>query len=136
MIVYLDSSCGVSLIKTEPTTESVRSYVDELIDDGHLIVSGQIFETELKRVAIRFGITMARADNLLASIEVIEHEPADFTRAGSLAMHDLGSLDALHLATAQRAQALAMLTFDSQLAAASTASGIPVLDITRPRTLH
>ena len=136
MIVYLDSSCGVSLIKKEPTTESVRSYVDDLIDDGHLIVSGQIFETELKRVAVRFGIDPQRATDLLDSIELIEHEPVDFSRAGSLSMPDLGSLDALHVATAHRANAMAMLTFDTRLAAASAAVGIPVLDVTRPRTLH
>ena len=136
MIVYLDSSCAVSLVKDEPTTDAVQSYVDDLLDDGHLIVSGQICETEVRRVAVRFGIDAGRATDVLEAIEVIEHDPIDFTRAGSIAMRDLGSLDALHVATAQRANAMAMLTFDARLAAASEAVGIPVLDVTRPRTSH
>ena len=91
--------------------------MDDLIDNGHLIVSGQIFEAEMKRVAVRLGIDQQRATDVLESIELIEHEPVDFSRAGALAMPDLGSLDA-------------------RLAAASETVGIPVLDITRPRTLH
>lgn len=136
MIVYLDSSCGVSMMKTEPMTPAVRAFVDDLLDDGHLMVSGQIFDTEMHRVAVRLGIDAAEATEVIRSISIIEHEAIDFERAGRFPMRDLGSLDALHLAVAQRAGASAILTFDTALAAAAASVGLPVLDVNRPRTLH
>ena len=136
MIVYLDSSCGVAMMKEEARTASIRAYVDDLITDGHLVVSGEIFETELRRTGWRLGLPQTQAEQVIAAVTVVEHESIDFTRAGRITAPNLGSLDGLHLATAQRAQAMAMLTFDARLESAAEAVGIPVLDVTRPRTLH
>lgn len=136
MIVYLDSSCGVALIKDEQRTDAIRAYLDDLLDDGHIVLAGQIFETELQRVAIRLGLPVTQATNVIDSVVIVEHETVDFRRASGYQMAQLGSLDALHLATAERARADVMLTFDSRLADASETVGIPVLDVTRARTLH
>ena len=134
MIVYLDSSCGVAMMKREMRTDAIRAYIDDLVSDGHTIISGQIFETELRRTGWRLSLPEVHADQVIESVTIVEHDSLDFIRAGRFTEPNLGSLDALHLATAQRAQAMTMLTFDGRLEAASTAAGIPVLDVTQPRT--
>ena len=136
MIVYVDASALVPLIKIEDASEQLRDYLGDLVDDGHLLVAGQLLETEMLRAANRQGISAEAVDAVLENVYLIEHEPSDFTGAARFPMTELGSLDALHLATAQRARVSAMITMDAQLTAASEAVGIPGLDTSRPRTLH
>ena len=136
MIVYVDASALIPLIKEESTSSAIVPFLADLIDDGHLIVAGQLIETEMRRAAIRQGISDRAVRSVLESVNIFEHEPADFINAGRFPTENLGSLDALHLAAAQRVGTTAMITFDDRLAAASEATGIPVLDVTRPRTLH
>ena len=56
MIIYVDSSVLVTLIKRESTTDLVIAYLDDLAEDNHPLVAGQLVETEMRRVASRFGI--------------------------------------------------------------------------------
>ncbi len=128
MIVYLDASVAVSLIKDEAGSDEVRELLDGLVDDAHLILSGRLLETEMRRTANRLGISMAVVDSTLEALAVVEHEKADFRRAGTFESTNLGSLDALHLATALRVQADVMLTRDRSLAAACEAEGLSLLD--------
>jgi hypothetical protein len=133
VIVYVDSSALVPLMKTEDRSTEVGAYLDELVDDQHLLVSSQLLETELHRAARRQGISSSVVASLIDIINVFELEPSDFSVAGQFPVESLGSLDALHLAAAQRAGASVMITLDSQLAAASAAMGIAVLDTASPR---
>ena len=128
MIVYLDASVAVSLIKDEAGSEEVRDLLDGLIDDAHLVLSGRLIETEMRRTARRLGISMAAVDSTLDALAVVEHEKSDFRRAGSFDSRNLGSLDALHLATALRVQADVMLTRDRSLASACETEGLALLD--------
>jgi predicted nucleic acid-binding protein len=133
MIVYVDSSALVPLMKTEDRSNEVSAYLDDLVDDQHLLVSSQLLETELHRAAWRQGISSSVVASLIDIINVFELEPSDFSVAGQFPVESLGSLDALHLAAAQRAGASVMITFDSQLAGAAVAMGISVLDTSKPR---
>jgi len=133
MIVYVDSSALVPLMKTEDRSNEVSAYLDDLVDDQHLLVSSQLLETELHRAAWRQGISSSVVASLIDIINVFELEPSDFSVAGQFPVESLGSLDALHLAAAQRAGASAMITFDSQLAGAAAVTGISVLDTSKPR---
>ena len=128
MIVYLDASVAVSLIKDEAGSDEVRELLDGLIDDAHLVLSGRLIETEMRRTARRLGISMVAVDSTLDALAVVEHEKSDFRRAGLFDSRNLGSLDALHLATALRVQADVMLTRDRSLAAACEAEGLALLD--------
>lgn len=51
MIVYAETSAVIPLIKKEPTSESLRSYFGDLINDGHLLLTARLTETELRRTA-------------------------------------------------------------------------------------
>lgn len=132
MIAYLDASVVVPLIKIEDASEALRSYLDDLRGDGHLLVSCRLLETELRRAAIRQRIPQESVTAILDTINVFELVAADFVRAGLLDFENLGSLDALHLATALRVPADVMLSDDVRLAEASEAMGLPVLDTSIP----
>ncbi len=135
MIVYVDASVLVTLIKHERTSASVIAYLDELAEDEHPLVSGQLVETEMRRVANRLGIDQMSLLPVLERVNLVDQTPVDFRQAGTLQSRNLGTLDALHLATALRTRASAMLTFDSQLEQACSEMGIPVLDVFSPRVL-
>jgi len=136
MIAYLDASIVVPLIKIEDASGEIRDYLQELRDDGHLLVSARLAETEVRRAAARQGISQATVTTLLDTINVFELTPADYVTAGRFAFGNLGSLDALHLAAALRVPADVMLSHDARLVEASEASGLPVLDSAIPaRTL-
>lgn len=132
MIVYVDSSVIVPLIKTEDASDELTSYLDELLEDGHLLVSGRLLETEVKRAANRQGIDSIAVQQATAGVTLVQHLGGDFTMAGSFSDENLGSLDALHLATALRVGVDCMITLDRQLEASAEAVGIPVLDIALP----
>ncbi|MGA0208378.1 MAG: type II toxin-antitoxin system VapC family toxin [Candidatus Nanopelagicales bacterium] len=128
MIVYLDASVAVTAITDEPGSAETRSLLDGLTNEAHLVLSGRLLETEMRRTARRLGISMTAVDSTLDALAVVEHERSDFRRAGTFQMRNLGSLDALHLATALRVQADVMLTRDRSLAAACEAEGLALLD--------
>jgi predicted nucleic acid-binding protein len=128
VIVYLDASVAVTAITDEPGSAETRSLLDGLTNEAHLVLSGRLLETEMRRTAIRLGISMIAVDSTLDALAVVEHERSDFRRAGTFQMRNLGSLDALHLATALRVQADVMLTRDRSLAAACEAEGLALLD--------
>jgi predicted nucleic acid-binding protein len=127
VIVYLDASVAVTAIKDEDGSSEVRQMLDELADESHLVLSGRLLETEMRRTAMRLGISMGVIDSALEAIAIVEHERLDFSRAGSFDAQNLGSLDALHLATALRVQADVMLTKDKSLAAACETEGLALL---------
>jgi predicted nucleic acid-binding protein len=115
------------MIKTEPAAEGIRMTLDSLDADLHLLMSGRLLETEMRRTAVRQGISRAVVDSAIRPISLIEHEGADFHSAGLFKDRNLGSLDALHLATALRARVDAMMTSDQALARASESEGLPIL---------
>lgn len=132
MIAYLDASVVVPLIKIEDASEELRSYLDDLRDEGHLLVSCRLLETELRRAAIRQRIPQETVTAILDTINVFDLVAADFVSAGLLDFENLGSLVALHLATALRVPADVMLSDDARLIEASKAMGLPVLETSIP----
>jgi len=132
MIAYLDTSCAVALLKREQKSQEITDYLEEWTDDGHLLVAGELLATELNRVAIRFGIEAQKVQGIIEALNLVAHTSSDFRVAGQLPGGRLGSLDALHMATALRIGVDALLSDDTELVSASEAAGIPVLDTSLP----
>ena len=130
MIVYVETSAAAKLLKREPESAVVREFIAQLIDDEHLVVSGRILETELRRVAVRQGIDQDKASEVLELLDVLEHDRSQLRQAGTIVGEQVRSLDALHLAAAMRVGADAMLTFDERLERACELVGLPVLSVT------
>ena len=129
MIVYVETSAAAKLLKREPESAIVREYIAQLVDDEHLVVTGRILETELRRVATRQGIDQEKATAVLELLDVLDHDRPQFRQAGTVGGPDTRSLDALHLAAALRVGADAMITFDERLERACGLVGLPVLAI-------
>lgn len=132
MIAYLDTSCAAPLLKREEKSEEISDYLEEWTQDGHLLVAGELLATELNRVATRFGIEAEKVQSITEALNLVAHTSSDFRMAGQLPGGRLGSLDALHLATAIRIGVDALFSDDAELANASEAAGIPVLDTSVP----
>ena len=131
MIVYVETSALIPLIKKEDSSLSIRDYLGDLVDDGHVLLTGRLSETELRRAAHRWGAPQAHATIVLEALVIEEQNPSHFKLAGTLGSANLRSLDALHVATAVATSCSAMITLDARVAEASEAVGIPVLDSNR-----
>jgi len=138
VIVYLDSSVILRKVLRQPG--SLREWT--AVRTG---VASALAETEclrtLDRLRLRAGLSdqeLARRRQtvfrLLDSLEVVEVTGAVLARAAQPLPTELGTLDAIHLATAllwheQSGDHIAMATHDVSLATAARASGLTVLGI-------
>ena len=128
MIVYVETSALTPLIKREKSSLAIREYLDDLSEDGHLLLSGRLTETELRRAAHRYDLPQSQATSILEALQIEEQTQAHFRIAGTLGSPNLRSLDALHVATAVASGCSAMVTLDRRVADASDSVGIPVLN--------
>ena len=136
MIVYVDSSVLLRLVLRQPGALKEWSSVEE----G---VTSALTQVECLRTLDRLRIVERIPDDALASrreaifgilatLSVVEVAGSILDRAAQPLPTALGTLDAIHLATAQlwreRAAAeLTMATHDTALATAARALGMPVV---------
>ncbi|PMB97249.1 type II toxin-antitoxin system VapC family toxin [Brevibacterium luteolum] len=123
-VVYVDTSALAALLKPEPESESLERWLD---DASATLVSSDLLETELRRVAVRDGLSQTDVTALLDGVALAALDRAVFRNAGFLPMEMLRTLDALHLEAAIRLDADAMLTYDHRLALAAEAAGLTVI---------
>jgi len=123
--VYLDSSALVKVIVAEAETDALIVYLR-----AHPVqVTSRIATVEVARAVARQGaVDPARASAVLEQVTLIELDAEVADRAGELAPASLGSLDAIHLATAigLRRELDAVITYDARLAAGAEVHGLPV----------
>lgn len=135
-MIYLDSSAIVKLLREEAESAALHAY---LMDDAPPLFSSQLAITEVKRALHAAGdqdTASAVATREPAALVVPGHRilalpvSVDVVIAAGdlLPAARLRSLDALHLATAQKAQPdlTAVVTYDIRLAAAAADAGVPV----------
>jgi len=136
VIAYLDSSVILRVVLGEPGR--LRAWSE--LDQG---VASALAEVEclrtLDRLALRGALEAAEAAErraavyaLLEAVELVELAPPVLARASQPFPVSLGTLDALHLATAllwreRGERGLAFATHDLALAQAARASGFEVL---------
>ncbi|HWE88400.1 MAG TPA: type II toxin-antitoxin system VapC family toxin [Pseudonocardiaceae bacterium] len=127
-MIYLDTAALIKLIRREPASNELAAWIDER--HGVMLVSSALAEIEVPR-----AIRRSEAELLAAVPAVLQrialYEIDDLVRATAAAYPDphLGSLDAIHLATAHAALAdelTAFVTYDKRLLAAAEAVGLPV----------
>lgn len=122
-VVYLDTSAAVKLISDERESDGLRRYLDE----GLNIVSSDLLETELRRIAVRHRIDQVLITAVLDGVTLTPLTRDQFREAGLYPQPGLRSLDALHLAGALSVEAAAILTYDLRLAEAARAHGLEVV---------
>lgn len=136
MIAYVDASVLLRLALGQP--DSLREW--SKIERG---VSSALVTTESLRTLDRLRLRVKLADaevavrraailELIASLELVEIDATVLGRAAQPMPTELGTLDAIHLATAllwkdMARENLTMATHDGALAMAAEAHGLPVV---------
>lgn len=124
--VYLDSSAIVKLAVREPESDALRRYLSA----RRPRVSSAVARTEVMRALLQQGASARQAGRrVLAHLDLLRVDNRVLDLAGGLLPFELCTLDAIHLATAQRlgADLGRLCTYDARLRAAAEALGIAVV---------
>jgi uncharacterized protein len=127
-VIYLDSAALVKLIRFEAATTALTDWLNARAETP--LLSSALAEVEvpraLRRVAPEALAAVARTFARLYRVEIDAAIRAD---AGSLADPELGSLDAIHLATARAmgSELAAFVSYDRRLLRAGDALGLPTV---------
>ncbi len=124
MSVYLDSSALVKLVVEEPESEDLRAFVGD-----RAVVSSMIARTEVIRAVARTEPErVGAAEKVLRETSLIIADGSVAWAAAWVEPTSVRSLDAIHLATAQRLETglEAIVTYDRRMAAAARVAGMLV----------
>lgn len=121
MKVYVDTSALVKLLVDEPESDSLISWLDGA---GADLVSSELLEVELRRVAIRAGVRLDEVARLVEGVSLAGLDRAVVRGAGLLPMAYLRTLDALHLESALRLGVSHILTYDRRMMDAARVLGL------------
>lgn len=124
--VYIDTSALGRVLLDEPDKSAIR----DALDSFDRVTASRLLRVELRRVGLKRGL-LDRAESLLADISLVPLDDQILTATETLTPGSVGTLDAIHLATAvQLAKAGkldALMTYDRGLAAGAGEYEIPVL---------
>ena len=125
-LVYLDSSALLKLVFHEDETDALSEFLQAHTKRSASVVA----RIEVMRAARRRGTdaTVARADNVLAHVNLIRLSEPVVVAASALEPPSLRALDAIHLATAISLgdELAGMVVYDLRLACAARRVGLTV----------
>ncbi|HVC73992.1 MAG TPA: type II toxin-antitoxin system VapC family toxin [Mycobacteriales bacterium] len=124
MSIYLDSSALVKLVVEEPESEDLRTFVGDRV-----VVSSMVAWTEVIRVVARTEPErVGAAEKVLAETSLIIIDGPLASAAAWVEPASIRSLDAIHLATAQRLEVglEALVTYDRRMVDAAQMAGLRV----------
>jgi predicted nucleic acid-binding protein len=130
-LIYLDSCALIKFIKQEPQTGALRAWRQALSSDTELLTS-ELSQLEITRTLLRAGADHQRVPfftgQALRGIYIVDLTSMVLARAMSYRLSRLGSLDSIHLASADpfRADLTDFITYDHELARAASDLGFPV----------
>jgi hypothetical protein len=125
-LLYLDSSALVKLVVPEPESRALR----EALRSWPERVSSVVAEIEVERVGRRLGGgAIRRARSVLARVALVELDEEVRRRTAGLGPAELGTVDAIHLATALTLgdDLGALCAYDTRLVDAAAATGVEVV---------
>lgn len=131
-MIYLDSSALLKFVKPEPESPALRAWREGLAPGVELLTS-RLASLEIRRTLLRAGVDHERVPYVvgqtLRGLYLVDVTSTVLSRAGSYGIRRLGSLDAVHLATADPflPELAGLVTYDAELAAASAELGIDVI---------
>lgn len=124
--VYIDTSALGRVLLDEPDKSAIR----DALDSFDRVTASRLLRIELRRVGLKRGL-LDRAESLLTDISLIPLEDRILTATEILKPLSVGTLDAIHLATAIHLAGAgeldALMTYDKQLANGAREHGITVL---------
>jgi predicted nucleic acid-binding protein len=124
--VYVDTSALGRVLLEEPDAAAIQRELDTF----DRVIASRLMGVEFRRLALRRTL-LDRADLLLAAVSLIPLENQILTTAETLPPPAVGTLDAIHLATALRVsehdQLTALMTYDKRLTEGALDHGLEVL---------
>jgi predicted nucleic acid-binding protein len=123
--IYLDTSALVKLVVAEDESQALKHYLGAHADDS--LFSAALARTELIRAVAPDGAqAIADARHLLSGLDTVTLTRQLLDDGGTLLPLRLRSLDAIHLAAAQRAgdSLRAVITYDARMLSAAADLGI------------
>jgi len=123
--IYLDTSALVKLVVAEGESQALKHFLGAHADDS--LFSAALARTELIRAVAPSGAqAIADARDLLNRLDTVVLTRQLLDDAGTLLPLRLRSLDAIHLAAAQRAgdSLRVVITYDARMLSAATDLGI------------
>ncbi|OHV04848.1 type II toxin-antitoxin system VapC family toxin [Mycobacterium talmoniae] len=125
-LIYLDSSAIVKLVVREPESDALRDY----LRGRRPRVSSALVRTEVMRALLDKGDSARKAGRrALADLDLVRVENRVLDLAGRLRPLQVRSLDAIHLATAQRlgSDLGKLCTYDERMREAAEDLGMAVI---------
>jgi uncharacterized protein len=122
---YLDSSALVKLAVREPESAALRRYLRR----RRPLVTSALARTEVARALLSLGPdAVQRGHDVLTRVDLVRINDRVLDAAGGLLPVELRSLDAIHLATAQRlgVDLARIVTYDDRMAEAANHLGMTV----------
>ncbi|MFT4286459.1 type II toxin-antitoxin system VapC family toxin [Nocardioides sp.] len=123
-LVYVDTSALAALLIDQPESTAILDWLDQTTSE---LISSDLLETELRRIAVREELDQADVTRILDGVTLAALDRAVYRSAGFLPVPHLRTLDALHLEAALRLDAAAVLTYDRRLGDAARALGLDVI---------
>lgn len=127
MKTYLDTSALIKLVIAEAETIGLRNYLGTI--GGDTLFTAALTRTELIRAVRRVDArALDPARQMLAAVATVNLTSTLLDAAANLDPPLLRSLDAIHLAAAQRAgtDLRTVVTYDARMSEAAALLGIPV----------
>jgi predicted nucleic acid-binding protein len=130
-LIYFDSSALPKFVKREKESEALRRWRGQL-SAGEELVTSELAELEITRTLLRAGVDHQRVPYVTGQAlrgSTLSMSPApSLARAKAYGIRKLGSLGAVHLATADPflTELTDFVTYDNELALAATEIGFPV----------
>lgn len=125
--VYFDTSALAKLVLNEPESSEMLRFVDQTADQP---ISSVISDVEMVRAVLqKEPSALDTALEVLAQLVLLPITDSIRLRAAYLAPTSLGTLDALHLATALEVQSdlRLIVSYDNRLIEASREAGLKVV---------
>jgi predicted nucleic acid-binding protein len=129
-LIYFDSSALLKFVKKEKESEALRTWRAQLDGDVELVTS-ELAGLEITRTLLRAGVDRQRVPYVtgqaLRGLYLVDVTSTVLARARAYGIRRLGSLDAVHLATADPflTELTDFVTYDVELAEAAAELGLP-----------
>ena len=125
-MILVDTSALAKLLVEESESASLRAALGERGFQHEFAIS-TVATVELRRLSVRLGLAPERVAPVLQPFRVLRLTEAILQLAGRLPYPHLGTLDAMHVATAVAAEASTLITYDVRQAEAARGEGLKIL---------
>lgn len=126
-MILLDTSALAKLLVEEAESPALRGELADRQAGAEDFAISTIATIELRRLALRLALAPDRIVPVVQPFRILRLTEGILHLAGHLPTPHLGTLDAIHVATALSVEAHSLLTYDVRQAGAAEAEGLHVI---------